>query len=111
MFRNLRNLFLDDNLNPQTKRHLDAPLRGKQIEVFEANIDPMLRFIHTQNIQPCGWVVIKDGKTSISENDDNAMVIECDYEQVLPTKGPRVSAPFLTASWDIECFSMTGDFQ
>jgi DNA polymerase elongation subunit (family B) len=110
MFRNLRNLFLDENLNPQTKRHLDAPLRGKQIEVFEANIDPMLRFIHTQNIQPCGWVRIKDGKNYISENDDNAMVIECDYEQVLPTKGPRVSAPFLTASWDIECFSMTGDF-
>jgi DNA polymerase elongation subunit (family B) len=110
MFRNLRNLFLDESLNPMTKRPLDAPMRGKTIEVFEANIDPMLRFIHTQNIQPCGWVIIKDGKSSISENDDSGIVIECDYEQVLPTKGPRVSAPFLTASWDIECFSMTGDF-
>jgi DNA polymerase elongation subunit (family B) len=110
LFRNIRNLFLDDNLNPQTKRPLDAPLRGKIVEVFEANIDPMLRFIHVQNIQPCGWVVIKNGKTSISEESDSEIVIECDYEDVLPTKGPRVSAPFLTASWDIECFSMTGDF-
>ncbi len=110
MFRNLRNLFLDENLNPMTKRPLDAPMRGKSVEVFEANIDPMLRFIHSQNIQPCGWVVIKDGKSSISEDSESGIVIECDYEDVLPTKGPRVSAPFLTASWDIECFSMTGDF-
>jgi DNA polymerase elongation subunit (family B) len=110
MFRNLRNLFLDENLNPMTKRPLDAPMRGKVVEVFEANIDPMLRFIHTQNIQPCGWVVIKDGKSSISEDTESGIVIECDYEDVLPTKGPRVAAPFLTASWDIECFSMTGDF-
>ena len=51
MFRNLRNLFLDENLNPMTKRQLDAPMRGKVVEVFEANIDPMLRFIHKQNIQ------------------------------------------------------------
>ena len=110
MFRNLRNLFLDENLNPMTKRQLDAPMRGKVVEVFEANIDPMLRFIHKQNIQPCGWVSIKDGNTSISEDNESGIVIECDYEQVLPTKGPRVTAPFLIASWDIECFSMTGDF-
>ena len=110
LFRNIRNLFLDENLNPMTKKYLDGPLRGKTIEIFEANIDPMLRFIHTQNIQPCGWIVIKDGASSISEDSDSGIIIDCDYEQVLPTKGPRVAAPFLTASWDIECFSMTGDF-
>lgn len=110
MFRNLRNLFLDENLNPQTKKPLDGVMKGKVVEIFEANIDPMLRFIHTQNIQPCGWVLIKDGKSSISEDNEAGLVIECDYEQVLPTRGTRVSAPFLTASWDIECFSMTGDF-
>jgi len=108
LFRNIRNLFLDENLNPHTKKPLDGPMRGKVVELFEANIDPMLRFLHSQNIQPCGWVAI--GKTSISENNESGLVIECDYEQVVPTKGPRVAAPFLTASWDIECFSMTGDF-
>ena len=110
MFRNLRSLFLDENLNPKTRKPLDGPMRGKTVNIFEANIDPMLRFLHTQGIQPCGWISIKDGKNSITEDSDNSIVIECDYEQVVPTKGPRVSAPFLTASWDIECFSMTGDF-
>jgi DNA polymerase elongation subunit (family B) len=110
MFRNVRNLFLDESLNFVTKRSLDGILRGKQIEVFEANIDPMLRFLHTQNIQPCGWVRIQDGMNSITDDSPKGLVVECDFEQVHPTRGPRVSAPFLTASWDIECFSMTGDF-
>ena len=62
LFRNIRNLFLDENLNPMTKRAL-----GIKVEVFEANIDPMLRFIHTQNIEPCGWVLIKSGQISEDE--------------------------------------------
>ena len=110
LFRTLRGLFLDDHLHFTTKTALDGCLRGKTIEIFEANIDPMLRFLHTQNIQPCGWVAVKDGQNSITEENEKGIVIECDYEQIIPTKGPRVSAPFLTASWDIECFSMTGDF-
>ena len=110
LFRTLRGLFLDENLNPATRRPLDGVLRGKTIEVFEANIDPMLRFLHGQNISPCGWVCIKDGKQSISSDTEQGLVVECHYDQITPTKGPRVSAPFLTASWDIECFSMTGDF-
>ena len=108
LFRNLRNLFLDESMNYVTKRALDGPLRKKKVEVFEANLDPMLRFLHTQNIQPCGWVSVTGGLVGVNPNE--SIVIDCDYEQVLPTKGPRVTAPFLTASWDIECFSMTGDF-
>jgi len=107
LFRTLRGLFLDDQLRPATKKTLDAPLRNVTIEVFEANLDPMLRFLHVQEISPCGWVAIQDG--TITESAD-MITVECDSTQVRPTRGPRASAPFLTASWDIECFSMTGDF-
>lgn len=110
MFRTLRGLFLDENLHFVTKRPLDGAWKGKTVEVFEANIDPMLRFLHGQNISPCGWIGVKEGVHSISEQDEKHMIIECDYTQIEPAKAPRVSAPFLTASWDIECFSMTGDF-
>jgi DNA polymerase elongation subunit (family B) len=109
LFRTIKNLFLDEDCKPITKRPLDGCMRGKPVEVFEANIDPMLRFLHTQNIQPCGWVSVRDGLRS-GQQEESGWVVECDYSDVAPTKGPRVSAPFLTASWDIECFSMTGDF-
>jgi DNA polymerase elongation subunit (family B) len=115
LFRTLRQLFLDESMNYVTKKPLDGAMKGKKVEVFEANLDPMLRFLHIQNIQPCGWVCIKgalSSKEALSSNEskDATILIDCDYQQVLPTKGPRVAAPFLTASWDIECFSMTGDF-
>jgi DNA polymerase elongation subunit (family B) len=120
LFRMVRNLFLDDTMRPSTRQPLDGPLRGQVIEVFEANLEPMLRFLHVQNIAPCGWVRIVDGRDSVADGEDGAdgsdgadgggLVIECDYEQIQPVAGTRVSAPFLTASWDIECFSMTGDF-
>ena len=110
LFRNLRGLFLDDKMNPATKCPLPGILRGKTVEVYEANIDPMLRFIHTQNIQPCGWVRVQNGKQAIQDVTASQWVLECDFSEITPTAAPRVSAPFLTASWDIECFSMTGDF-
>lgn len=110
LYRNLRGMFLDEKMRPVTKQPLSGIMRGKVVEVYEANIDPMLRFIHTQNIQPCGWVSIKNGISQIQDKKADMWVIDCDYTDIIPTKGPRVSAPFLTASWDIECFSMTGDF-
>ena len=114
LFRTVRNLFLDETLRFATKFSLDPPLRGTTVEVFEANLDPMLRFLHVQNLSPCGWACIRDGRACIVEGEDEKdvgpLVIECDYEQLVPVQGTRVSAPFLTASWDIECFSMTGDF-
>lgn len=110
LFRAVRNLFLDEHLNPMTKEPLEGVLRGKMIEVYEANIDPMLRFLHVQNIKPCGWVKIVGGKDLIDDIDGNEWVISCSYEDVQPSSNNLVSAPFLTASWDIECLSLTGDF-
>lgn len=110
LFRTVQKLFLDEKSNPQTKRPLDPPLRGKQVEVYESNIDPMLRFLHIQNIQPCGWVKIPGGMTYIDDVNAEQWAFECNYEDILPAVGPKAVAPFLLASWDIECYSSTGDF-
>jgi len=71
------------------------------LEVYDANLDPMLRFFHERDIQPCGWVSVPD-----SDEDQ----IDCQWEDVSPTKGPIPCAPFLLAIWDIECYSVSGDF-
>lgn len=76
---------------------------GAPLEVYDANLDPMLRFFHVQNIQPCGWVSI-DGELDASDQ------IDCSWDEVLPAKGPVPCAPFLLAIWDIECYSESGDF-
>lgn len=110
MFRNLRNLFLNDKSEPATKASLMAPLRGQPPEVYEANIDPMLRFLHIQNLKPCGWAKIDDAESFLVGEEDSITIYECNYEEVIATEGTRATAPFLVASWDIECYSASGDF-
>lgn len=77
--------------------------RGVPLEVYDANLDPMLRFFHMRDIQPCGWVNID---VNLEEGDQ----IDCEWDDVSPTKGPVPCAPFLLAIWDIECYSESGDF-
>ena len=139
IFRNIKNLFLNDKLESCTKVPLGAPFKSSP-EIYEANIDPMLRFFHFQNISPSGWICIKDGICDVYEEvedededeevEDNGgesrengdgsesvskrltpWVVDAHYEDILPVaKAPKPVASFMTASWDIECYSITGDF-
>ena len=96
LFRKLKNVFLDEKNNP--KFILDY----NTLKVYEANLDPMLRFFHEQNIAPCGWVQID---STYSEQ------IEVNYKDVIPLLNPPNSvASFLYGFWDLECYSSSGDF-
>jgi DNA polymerase elongation subunit (family B) len=105
-FRALKNLFLDKQSQPATKQRLMGPFKGAAPKVYEANLDPMLRFFHLQNIQPCGWVTVDN----YVETDENGSSIEVEWTDISPTAAPVATAPFKVASWDIECYSSTGDF-
>jgi len=98
-FRDLRKVFLEHDTS-KPKFHLYAGV--PPLEVFEANLDPMLRFFHLRNIKPCGWV------RTDAELDDG--VIETQWDNIDPANGPVASAPFLNAFWDIECYSDNGEF-
>ena len=78
--------------------------QGNPLEVYDANLDPMLRFFHERDIQPCGWVSVD------AEDAEDKDQIDCQWDEVTPTKGPVPCAPFLLAIWDIECYSVSGDF-
>ena len=93
-FYNLKKIFLN------SKNENIFQFNKNILKVYEANLDPMLRFFHIQNIKPCGWV-------SIDCEYEN--VIDIDWKDVLPFEGPGV-APFVCGFWDIECYSVSGDF-
>jgi DNA polymerase elongation subunit (family B) len=88
-FRDLRGLFL-------TKE--GAPCFSPRMSVYEATLDPMLRFFHLRNIKPCGWVTTDADDTTAWDN-----ISPCDAP-------PAPTAKFLTAYWDIECYSENGEF-
>jgi DNA polymerase elongation subunit (family B) len=96
-FRALKKLFL----NGETSTPI-FDFRGDALPVFEANLDPMLRFFHLRNIKPCGWASTED------EAEDG--LIETEWDAISPATPPVASAPFLLAAWDIECYSENGEF-
>ncbi len=98
-FRDLRRIFMDTDTS---KPKFQIFTGQDPCPVYEANLDPMLRFFHLRNIKPCGWVEV----AAIPEDG----VLDTDWEDIGPAEGPVATAPFLMAAWDIECYSANGEF-
>ena len=75
----------------------------------ESNIEPFLKFIHIQKIKPCGWINVRNYTL------ENVADTRCDYnitanwDDIIPIENNTI-APFVIASFDIECSSSHGDF-
>jgi len=89
----------------------DDPLT---MRVFEANIDPMLRFFHMREIRPAGWVTVSESFWEEVEEPTTTTAIQAtaSVDHVEPSL-PAVqlsTAPLRIMAWDIECTSSHGDF-
>jgi DNA polymerase elongation subunit (family B) len=116
VFRDIKNLFLNSNSEPELK-----PLYGKADSlgdpfgnvvpmVYEANLDPMLRFLHLRNLQPCNWASI-DSLDSDDLSLEDSNVLEIPWQDIVACSiPPAPTAPFRLVSWDIECMSNSGEF-
>ena len=101
LFYRIRKEFLDEKQNPKFCLAKNPP-----IEVYEANIDPMLRFFHMRDIRPCGWITLNGEEMESA----NGIRVRCDWEDLSHTEAPMVAAPLIHAFWDVECYSHTGEF-
>ena len=82
--------------------------------VYEANIDPMLRFFHLRELKPAGWASVPPGQWEDHEDTSTttALQLTAPWDQVGPADDATqlTSAPLKIMSWDIECTSSHGDF-
>ncbi len=69
------------------------------LPVYESGLDPILRFFHLKNIQPCGWVSVE---VQEEVDDSSSHIISCDWNSIEPMTVAN-SAPFQTLFWDLEC--------
>lgn len=102
-FYSVRKMFLDEKNEPIYKL-----IRGEPcLPVYDALLDPMLRFFHMRNIQPCGWISVPN---TIDFEDDNGISVgTCHWEDCSPSEN-KGKAPVSELFWDIECYSETGEF-
>jgi len=81
----------------------------ERFKVFESNIDPVLRLMHRSGIQSTGWLNSGDNcvRTHLAKVDIDLFCN--DWKTLKPVARDDV-APFVVASFDIECNSSTGKF-
>ena len=77
-------------------------------KVYESNIDPLLRFMHCSGIRSTGWIdpglCEPDSETTCNVNlwaPSWKLIRPLDYDTL---------APFVIMSFDIECYSNSGNF-
>ena len=81
----------------------------EKYQVYEANLDPVLRLMHRTGIQSTGW--LDTGSECARSRLANVDIdLWCnDWKQLKPVDRDDI-APFVVASFDIECHSSTGKF-
>lgn len=79
------------------------------ITMYECNIDPLLRFFHTNHIEPSGWIY--SDKTIVPYRNSSRCDIEYEvnYVDIESIEVPLI-APFIISSFDIEAVSKSGNF-
>ena len=82
------------------------------IELYEANIPPLLRFFHIREISPSGWVAMPKKKTVIIYDKTTSCDIELNisFKNIIPLNTKEDSVPYKIMSSDIEASSSHGDF-
>ena len=111
-FNRTKNLWYQ--YDPKTNRRTSKPyiFNKLQLELYESNIPPLLRFFHIQQISPSGWVFIQTKKMV----SPKVKTTTCHYEYVgslkhiSPLNEKETRVPYKICSFDIEASSSHGDF-
>lgn len=81
--------------------------------LYESNVEPLLRWMHTRDVDAAGWIRVEDDRLRPSsfQRTTCQLQYQADWRDVFPEKSMSSrSAPFVIASFDIECDSSHGDF-
>ena len=91
---------------------LRRPIKGldKRLQIYESNVDPVLRLMHRTGIQSTGWIDTSGSECTRTYHTTAAIELKCkEWRELKPVETTDI-APFVVASVDIECHSSTGKF-
>ena len=109
----VKNKILFYSINKLFQKPLTVPgvCRYEKFKIYESNIDPMLRFMHTKDLFPSGWVKINAGMYTIQSPKTTSTQIDVSTVWSNCERYDRDSlAKIIIASYDIEADSSHGDF-
>jgi len=118
IYNKVKNFWYQDFVNDDGERDRRL-LNGyvfdnTNIELYEANIPPLLRFFHIREVSPSGWIAMPIKKTVVITGENKKT--SCDYEfvvsynNIIPLNNKEDRVPYKIMSFDIEASSSHGDF-
>jgi DNA polymerase elongation subunit (family B) len=120
-YNKVKNLWYQDVINDDGEKERKLLTNGYKfisggdptfIELYEANIPPLLRFFHIRDVSPSGWIALPIKKTtnifSKTTSCDFEFVIS--YKNIIPLNNKEDCVPYKIMSFDIEASSSHGDF-
>ncbi len=113
-FNKAKNLWYSDYESGHKLHKNGYQFANTNIMLYEANIPPLLRFFHINEISPSGWIAIPKKKACERKNDFKS--VNCDFEFVTNMKNivslnnKETRVPYKIMSFDIEASSSHGDF-
>ena len=91
------------NINGKT----NTPIK---YNLFESDLEPILRFLHDTKVKPSSWISIPGGKFKVESRQSKTQInLSCDWTEICPLEKNEIP-PLLIASFDIEADSSHGDF-
>jgi DNA polymerase delta subunit 1 len=85
--------------------------KSTSLQIYESNLNPMLKFYHISEIKPHGWIRIPAGQYVMPDVQTTTCNIDIftRWDCVKPYQLNKF-APFIIACFDIECTSVDGSF-
>ena len=91
--------------------YLDRSKNGIKFLLYESNIDPILRFIHTMKMSSVGWISIPFKKLRKFNDDEDSsntdIKYKTDYDNIKAIEGDEI-VKLDILSFDFECYSQEG---
>jgi len=82
------------------------------LQLYEANVPPLLRYFHLKQISPSGWICIplKKATRSIIKKTSCKFEFTISNKDIIPLNKKEIVVPYKICSFDIEASSSHGDF-
>ena len=110
IFRNIDAMRAYENLLRKKLQIKSISYKPYKYKVYESNIEPLIRCMHIQNLNACGWIEIAGDKYEDLGPETHCDInINTNWINLKRVEDTSI-APFVVASYDIECTSEDGSF-
>jgi DNA polymerase elongation subunit (family B) len=102
--------FMERAFKSPLKLDIAGHSQAVKYNLFESDLEPVLRFMHDKKIKPSSWIYLDANKFKTETRQSKCQInISCDWNDIQPLEKAEIP-PLLIASFDIEADSSHGDF-